>query len=167
MSFLLDREPYKFFAGLTDAFRKRLDGHPTVKPHSILCSVDGSRKRSIFSPWSKKSKRTRPVLTWTKRGLASEGRIALAHRNLFRSSQSAEVLREIPELQTPKKTSLDPIKIFRCLRLKVWDAESQRMISGSASQGLTSGLRDLAKTSRPRIRVEIGGSDSSDLLKAF
>jgi omega-6 fatty acid desaturase (delta-12 desaturase) len=78
-----------------------------------------------------------------------------------------EVLREIPELQTTKKTSLNPIKIFRCLRLKVWDAESQRMISGSASQGLTSGLRYLAKTSRPRIRVEIGGTDSGDLLKAF
>ena len=40
-----------------------------------------------------------------------------------------EVLRDIPELQTPKKTSLNPIEVFRCLRLKMWDVEAQRMIS--------------------------------------
>ena len=40
-----------------------------------------------------------------------------------------EVLKDIPELQTPKKTSLNPIEVFRCLRLKVWDVQSQRMIS--------------------------------------
>ena len=40
-----------------------------------------------------------------------------------------EVLRSIPELQTPKTTSLNPIEIVRCLRLKVWDVESQRMIT--------------------------------------
>ena len=39
-----------------------------------------------------------------------------------------EVLREIPELQKPKTTSLHPLEIFRCLRLKVWDVESQRMV---------------------------------------
>jgi acyl-lipid omega-6 desaturase (Delta-12 desaturase) len=38
-----------------------------------------------------------------------------------------EVLKSIAELQTPKTTSLNPIEIFRCLRLKVWDVESQRM----------------------------------------
>jgi len=32
------------------------------------------------------------------------------------------------ELQTPKTTSLNPIEIIRCLRLKVWDVESQQMI---------------------------------------
>ena len=40
-----------------------------------------------------------------------------------------EVLREIPELQTPKTTSLNPMEIIRCLRLKVWDVESQQMVS--------------------------------------
>jgi acyl-lipid omega-6 desaturase (Delta-12 desaturase) len=40
-----------------------------------------------------------------------------------------EVLRDIPELQTAKNTSLSPTEIFRCLRLKVWDVESQRMVS--------------------------------------
>jgi len=49
-----------------------------------------------------------------------------------------EVLRDIPELQTPKKTSLNPIEVFRCLRLKVWDVRSQRMISlGALRKGLT------------------------------
>lgn len=39
-----------------------------------------------------------------------------------------EVLRAIPELTSPKTTSLRVIDIIRCLRLKVWDVESQRMI---------------------------------------
>jgi acyl-lipid omega-6 desaturase (Delta-12 desaturase) len=39
-----------------------------------------------------------------------------------------EVLKEIPELQAPKTTSLNPKEIIRCLRLKVWDVESQQMI---------------------------------------
>jgi omega-6 fatty acid desaturase (delta-12 desaturase) len=39
-----------------------------------------------------------------------------------------EVLGNIPELQSAKTTSLNPIEILRCLRLKVWDVESQRMI---------------------------------------
>jgi omega-6 fatty acid desaturase (delta-12 desaturase) len=39
-----------------------------------------------------------------------------------------EVLRDIPELQTAKNTSLKPMEILRCLRLKVWDVESQRMV---------------------------------------
>jgi omega-6 fatty acid desaturase (delta-12 desaturase) len=33
----------------------------------------------------------------------------------------------IPELQNPKTTSLAPAEILRCLRLKVWDVEAQRM----------------------------------------
>ena len=39
-----------------------------------------------------------------------------------------EVLREMPELQSVKTTSLNPVEIVRCLRLKVWDAEAQRMV---------------------------------------
>jgi hypothetical protein len=34
----------------------------------------------------------------------------------------------MPELQTPRMTSLNPLEIFRCLRLKVWDVEAQRMV---------------------------------------
>ena len=40
-----------------------------------------------------------------------------------------EVIRALPELQNPKTTSLNPVEIFRCLRLKVWDVETQRMVS--------------------------------------
>ncbi|HMD60194.1 MAG TPA: fatty acid desaturase [Opitutaceae bacterium] len=39
-----------------------------------------------------------------------------------------EVMRGIPELQNPKTTSLYPAEILRCLRLKVWDVEAQRMV---------------------------------------
>ncbi len=39
-----------------------------------------------------------------------------------------QVLREVRELQHPKTTSLRPSEIIRCLRLKVWDAEAQRMV---------------------------------------
>lgn len=39
-----------------------------------------------------------------------------------------EVSRAIPELQAPRSTSLNPVDIFRCLRLKVWDVETQRMV---------------------------------------
>jgi acyl-lipid omega-6 desaturase (Delta-12 desaturase) len=39
-----------------------------------------------------------------------------------------EVFKGIPELQTPKTTSLHPGEIRRCLRLKFWDAEQQEMV---------------------------------------
>lgn len=39
-----------------------------------------------------------------------------------------EVLAAIPELQRPKTTSLNPFEVRRCLRLKVWDTESQCMV---------------------------------------
>jgi acyl-lipid omega-6 desaturase (Delta-12 desaturase) len=39
-----------------------------------------------------------------------------------------EVQREMPEVRHPKTTSLNPFEIRRCLRLKVWDVEAQRMV---------------------------------------
>ena len=39
-----------------------------------------------------------------------------------------EVSAKISELQSPKTTSFHPVQIFRCLRLKVWDVEAQRMV---------------------------------------
>ena len=39
-----------------------------------------------------------------------------------------KVALEIPELRVPKVTSLRPAEILRCLRLKVWDVEAQRMV---------------------------------------
>jgi omega-6 fatty acid desaturase (delta-12 desaturase) len=39
-----------------------------------------------------------------------------------------EALRDLPELQTAKTTSFHPRDILRCLRLKVWDTDAQRMV---------------------------------------
>ncbi len=39
-----------------------------------------------------------------------------------------EVMAAIPELQTPKKTSLRPKDVMACFRLKVWDFEQQKMV---------------------------------------
>ena len=39
-----------------------------------------------------------------------------------------EAMRSIEELQEPKTTSLSPLEIARCLRLKVWDPKAGRMI---------------------------------------
>jgi omega-6 fatty acid desaturase (delta-12 desaturase) len=39
-----------------------------------------------------------------------------------------EVFHSLPELRTPKTTSLHIADIIRCLRLKVWDVDAQRMI---------------------------------------
>jgi len=39
-----------------------------------------------------------------------------------------EVIAAIPELRTPKTTTLRPMEILRCLRLKVWDPETNRMV---------------------------------------
>ncbi|MEO0797505.1 MAG: fatty acid desaturase [Verrucomicrobiota bacterium] len=39
-----------------------------------------------------------------------------------------ETMRAIPELQSPKSSSLHPYDVWCCLRLSVWDVEDQRMI---------------------------------------
>jgi omega-6 fatty acid desaturase (delta-12 desaturase) len=39
-----------------------------------------------------------------------------------------EAVAAIPELQTPKTTSLHPMEILRCLRLKIWDPEKRCMV---------------------------------------
>ena len=39
-----------------------------------------------------------------------------------------EAVRAIPELMNPRSTSLHPMEIIRCLRLKVWDVDSQQMV---------------------------------------
>jgi len=41
-----------------------------------------------------------------------------------------EVMNALPELQTARTTSLHPVEIWRCLRLKVWDVAAQRMVAG-------------------------------------
>ncbi len=80
--------------------------------------------------------RTSPVMAWFT------GNIGYHHIHHLNARipfyRLPEVLKAMPELQNPKSTSLNPIDIFRCLRLKVWDVESQRMI----------GLRNVQAASR-------------------
>ena len=40
-----------------------------------------------------------------------------------------EAMKKIPEFQHPKTTSLNPIEVWRCLRLKLWDPEANKMIT--------------------------------------
>ncbi len=40
-----------------------------------------------------------------------------------------QVMSEMPELQNPRSTSLSPANMWRCLRLKVWDVDAQKMVS--------------------------------------
>jgi omega-6 fatty acid desaturase (delta-12 desaturase) len=53
-----------------------------------------------------------------------------------------EAMREIPELHEAQTTSLHPRDIFRCLRLKLWDVEQQRMIAlAEAGSGAPAGAQ--------------------------
>jgi acyl-lipid omega-6 desaturase (Delta-12 desaturase) len=84
--------------------------------------------------------KTNPIMAWFT---ANIGYHHIHHLNArIPFYRLPEVLRQMPELQTAKTTSLHPVEIFRCLRLKVWDVEAQRMI----------GLRHLSRSnSRPHI----------------
>lgn len=44
-----------------------------------------------------------------------------------------ETFEAMPEMQSPKTTSLHPAEILRCLRLKVWDVEGQQMVGLDAT----------------------------------
>ncbi len=75
--------------------------------------------------------KTRPLAAWFTANIGYHHIHHLNARVPF--YRLPEVVKNIPELQNPKTTSLRPLDIIRCLRLKVWDVESQSMI----------GLRDL------------------------
>jgi omega-6 fatty acid desaturase (delta-12 desaturase) len=47
----------------------------------------------------------------------------------------------MPELQNPRTTSLHPLDIYRCLRLKLWDADLKRMITLREMMGAASTSR--------------------------
>jgi len=70
--------------------------------------------------------KTGPVLAWFT------GNIGYHHIHHLNARvpfyRLPEVLNKIPELGKPKTTSLNPLEIFRCLRLKVWDVETQKMV---------------------------------------
>lgn len=40
-----------------------------------------------------------------------------------------EVYAKMPELQNAKTTSLSPLEVLRCLHLKVWDSDQQKLVS--------------------------------------
>jgi len=70
---------------------------------------------------------TNPIMVWFT---ANIGYHHIHHLNArIPFYRLPEAVAAIPELQTPKTTSLQPREIFRCLRLKVWDVEAQRMVS--------------------------------------
>ncbi|HXF09512.1 MAG TPA: fatty acid desaturase [Desulfuromonadaceae bacterium] len=71
--------------------------------------------------------KTGPVMGWFTANIGYHHIHHLNHRIPF--YRLPEVFPEIPELRAAKTTSLHPADIVRCLRLKVWDVEAQRMVS--------------------------------------
>jgi len=70
--------------------------------------------------------KTGPIMAWFT---ANIGYHHIHHLNArIPFYRLPEVLRAIPELKSPKTTSLHVLDIIRCLRLKVWDVEAQQMI---------------------------------------
>lgn len=70
--------------------------------------------------------KTNPLMAWFTANIGYHHIHHLNHRIPF--YRLPEAYRAIPELQTPRTTSLSPWDIVRCLRLKVWDVQAQRMV---------------------------------------
>jgi omega-6 fatty acid desaturase (delta-12 desaturase) len=70
--------------------------------------------------------RTGPIISWFTANIGYHHIHHLNSRIPF--YRLPEVIAAIPELQRPRSTSLHPGEIIRCLRLKVWDSEAQRMV---------------------------------------
>jgi acyl-lipid omega-6 desaturase (Delta-12 desaturase) len=70
--------------------------------------------------------KTNPVTAWFTANIGYHHVHHLNHRIPF--YRLPEVLKAIPELQKPKITTLRPMEIIRCLRLKVWCVETQTMV---------------------------------------
>lgn len=70
--------------------------------------------------------KTSPVMGWFTANIGYHHIHHLNHRIPF--YRLPEVLRAVPEVQHPKTTSLAPLEVIRCLRLKLWDADAQQMV---------------------------------------
>ncbi len=70
--------------------------------------------------------KTNRFMAWVTANIGYHHIHHLNHRIPF--YRLPEIYRAIPELREAKTTSLHPRDIFRCLRLKVWCVESQRMV---------------------------------------
>jgi len=69
---------------------------------------------------------TGPLMSWFTANIGYHHIHHLNHRIPF--YRLPELYRDLPELRQAKTTSLRPFDILRCLRLKVWDVEAQRMV---------------------------------------
>jgi omega-6 fatty acid desaturase (delta-12 desaturase) len=69
---------------------------------------------------------TGPIMSWFTANIGYHHVHHLNSRIPF--YRLPEAVAGIAELQTPKTTSLHPLEILRCLRLKVWDTEAERMV---------------------------------------
>lgn len=70
--------------------------------------------------------RTGPIMGWFTANIGYHHVHHLNHQIPF--YRLPEVMAALPELQAPKVTSFHPREILRCLRLKVWDVDAQRMV---------------------------------------
>ncbi len=71
--------------------------------------------------------KTNRVLAWFTGNIGYHHIHHINHRIPF--YRLPEIYRAMPELRQAKTTSLSPLEIIRCLRLKVWCVETQRMVS--------------------------------------
>jgi omega-6 fatty acid desaturase (delta-12 desaturase) len=90
--------------------------------------------------------RTGPLMAWFTANIGYHHVHHLNSRVPF--YRLPEVVAAIPELQTPKTTSLHPREILRCLRLKVWDPETKRMVGMKALRGAPRSALEMLKASR-------------------
>jgi omega-6 fatty acid desaturase (delta-12 desaturase) len=70
--------------------------------------------------------KTGPILAWFTANIGYHHIHHLNHRIPF--YRLPEIYREIPELRRAKTTTLHPFDILRCLRLKIWCVQTQRMV---------------------------------------
>jgi len=69
---------------------------------------------------------TSPLMAWFSANIGFHHIHHINHRIPF--YRLPEAYRAIPELRRAKTTSLHPLDILRCFRLKVWCVETQRMV---------------------------------------
>jgi omega-6 fatty acid desaturase (delta-12 desaturase) len=71
--------------------------------------------------------KTGPVMAWFSANIGYHHIHHLNHRIPF--YRLPEIYRDIPELRQARTTTLHPFEIIRCMRLKVWCVETQRMVA--------------------------------------
>jgi len=67
-----------------------------------------------------------PIFRWFSANIGYHHIHHLNHRIPF--YRLPEAMNAIPELQNPKKVNLSPSMVFHCLKLKLWDEKSQKLV---------------------------------------